>query len=111
MNQWNATASTSGIWLEDSGGSGGDFLVSPAPGIGACAQYVPGSSRIQYEPSNMAFAASDRAPATTIYAHELGHALGLVHHDGWSIMNEPDVIGGGLRECRRNTSAQLSPGQ
>ncbi len=100
INYWNTWSGTSGIVLEDSGGSGGDFVVKAVAGISTCAEYVPGASIIRYEPSSMAFASFDRPMAAFIYAHELGHALGIDHHGGWSVMNEPQWPGDCYHEAQ-----------
>ena len=55
-----------------------------------CAEYSSGTSNIRYSEANMAWASTDTAMAARVFAHEIGHGLGLVHHGapGESVMVE-----------------------
>lgn len=86
MNMWNNEANTTGVVFEETNGAA-DFIFYPGSGgTGVCAQYNDGASNIWYNASYMAFAVNYPQLAGRIYAHELGHALGLEHKGPGSIM-------------------------
>lgn len=88
MNMWNDLAETSGLVVEETGYAA-DFWVGYYSGLPACAAYTEGSSTLRYNPNAMAFAATEPGVAAQIYSHEIGHALGLAHHGGNTVMAEP----------------------
>ncbi len=99
MNYWNARSDETGIWLDDvSGNYAGDFRFKKRPpGTGYCADYIRESSDIFYDELQMSWAPNNPDIAARLYAHELGHALGLDHKGYGSIMYD----GNALQTCEQ----------
>jgi hypothetical protein len=88
INQWNLHSDDSGIVLEETSGVPDiEIRVNNEISPPACAGYEQYGSYIWFSPAYMAFVVNYPETAATIYAHEIGHALGLAHHSGNTIMN------------------------
>lgn len=108
INLWNSrTATTRTVFDEIGYSGGGDFeFVGRSPGTGFCTGYVRQGSVIFYDMGQMGWAGSDLDAAAGLYAHELGHGIGLDHKGYGSIMYD----GNALQTCEQKGQDIASAG-
>lgn len=91
ISEWNALSSVTHVQFDAAPAgqaAGVKFQVSTDSQAGDCAEYSSAYGAVYYGPTFLQAVAS--GSATTIFAHELGHALGLA--DGGTNPNPPSIM-------------------
>jgi hypothetical protein len=108
VGQWNALSHVTWIVLEPNTsdspadikfGEGSIDLNPDKTPKKYCGKHDPNDSSVRYHPSNMNEAAKFPFSAAKVYAHEIGHVLGLDHSKDGSLMDETPYVGTG--DCKK----------
>jgi hypothetical protein len=98
VQQWNGFTSSTQVVFEPAPPNTSaniEFFPDESPDVGLCAAYDPGDDRIHYNSGQQQRAQNSSDDGATVFAHELGHFLGLdeagTNPSQSTIMNNPVV--------------------
>jgi hypothetical protein len=119
VDQWNDLSHMTGIVLKQGAsvssadikfGEGSiDYHPDQKTPKKYCGKHDPNDSSVRYHPSNMNFAAKFPFLAVKVYAHEIGHVLGLDHSKDGSLMDETPYVGTGDCQIGSEKAKDLGP--